>query len=53
MLVRAFVLGCSAGNDLGIAGLDTKRVWIGVKDSTRAPTIGSTGSIHESGKVTE
>ena len=39
MLVRAFVLDCSVRNDLGIAGLDTKRVWIGVKDSSRAPTI--------------
>ena len=39
MLVRAFVLDCSARNDLGISGLDSERVWIGVKDSSRAPII--------------
>ena len=39
MLVRAYVLDCSARSDLVDLGQDSERTWIGVNDSSRAPTI--------------
>ena len=39
MLVRVYVLDCSARSDLGDLGWDSERTSIGVNDSSRAATI--------------
>ncbi|KAL4562554.1 hypothetical protein LXL04_034761 [Taraxacum kok-saghyz] len=51
MLVRAYVVDCSARSDLGDLGRYSERTWIGVNDSSRASTILSTGSALDSGNV--
>ena len=52
MLVRAYVLESSVRSNLGTTGRTSEHIWVGVDDSRRAPTIGSTGFVYVSGKVT-